>query len=322
MKTERLLAITLLLLENKQMTAPQLAERFEVSVRTIYRDIDSLCQAGIPITTLTGSKGGIQILENYKIDNRFFSTPDLISLLVSLNSLNKHMNFRQTQFTIEKLKSLIPENYEKEIETKTKQLVIDLSPWTKKSVTSPFISLLQKGIENQQQMTFEYENRRGDFSFRTIEPSRLILKEISWYVQAYCCDKKDFRIFKLSRMKDLQLQKETFPFRQIPEASIGSAGVEENDFITIQLEADYSVLDQIKTRFDVLSFEKIENSSRFHIEMPFIPDEFGYHLLLGFGPNCKCLAPQFVQDELVKRIERMLALYPRPQTVQSKKQED
>ncbi|MGC6768642.1 helix-turn-helix transcriptional regulator [Enterococcus sp. LJL128] len=310
MKNERLLAITMLLLEQKQISAPKLAERFEVSVRTIYRDVDSLGQAGIPITTIPGSKGGIRIMENYKIDQRFFTSSELVSLMISLASLNNHINMKQTQYTLEKLKSLIPQKMEEEIALKTDQLIIDLTPWIRGELSRNTIEAIQLCLDKNQILSIAYENRSGQYSTRKLEPYRLILKEASWYTQAYCLEKQDFRIFKLSRMKNVIVTEDTFVPRAAPPAALGKNTIKEADFTTIFLEVDYSVKDQLLERFPDLIFNKKKNSDYFDVTFPyFIPDDFGYHLLLGFGNRCICHGPAFVREELAQRVRQMLTQY-------------
>lgn len=310
MKSERLLAITMMLLEQEQISAPKLAELFEVSVRTIYRDIDSLSQAGIPVVAFPGSKGGIRIMENYKIDQRFFTTSDLISLLTSLNSMQKHTNSKQTSYTIEKLKSLVPKKMAQEVALKTDQLIIDLSPWIQNGQAGASIDLIQQALDDQHSLSIEYENRAGHYSTRTIEPYRLILKESSWYIQAFCLDKQEFRIFKLSRMKNIQKSTEFSEQRTPPPVSFGRDTSGKVAFVTLTLEVDYSVKDQLAERFNDLEFIPQKHSDRYLVVFPyFIPDEFGYHLLLGFGTRCKCLAPEDIREELIRRLEEMLTFY-------------
>lgn len=307
MKTERLHAITMLLIEKKQISAPDLAKLFEVSVRTIYRDIESLSQAGVPVTALPGSKGGIRIMDNYKIDQNFFTSGDLVSILIGLNSIPSEQISKQIGFTIEKLRTLIPNESQKEIVDKTSQVIVDVSPWTNLDKTTPFFSQIQGAINTHQLILIEYENRKGQRTTRMIEPYRLIMKEVSWYLQAYCREKKEFRIFKLNRMKNLQILQQTFETRDVPEPNLRNMG--NHEFITINLEVDFFVKDQLTERFGQLEFVPIEHSDRFSVQFPFIPDEFGYHLLLGFGTRCKCISPDFVKTELRQRIQQMLEMY-------------
>ncbi|MBL1230748.1 YafY family transcriptional regulator [Enterococcus sp. BWB1-3] len=310
MKSERLLAITMLLLEQEQITAPKLAEIFEVSVRTIYRDIDSLSQAGIPVAALPGSNGGIRIMENYKFDQHFFTTSDLVSLLNGLNNLNKHLNLKHSPYTIEKLKSLIPKAVKNEIEMKSDQLVIDVTPWIRSELSAASIEIIQQALEKDQILSIDYENRSGNHSSRLIEPYRLILKESSWYVQAYCLQKEEFRIFKLSRIKKISIVDKIFKKRTPPPAALGKRVINEKKFVPLLLEVDYSIKDKLAERFNDLQFVSQKDSDRFLVEFPyFMTDDYGYHMLLGFGTKCKCLKPEFVQKELVSRMKEMLAFY-------------
>lgn len=310
MKSERLLAITMLLLEQRQISAPKLAEIFEVSVRTIYRDIESLSQAGIPVTAFPGSNGGIRIMENYKFDQHFFTTSDLVSLLIGLNSLNQHLNLNHSPYTIEKLKSLIPKTVENEIAIKADQLVIDMTPWIRGELTTASLEVIQQALDNDKLLTIEYENRSGNQSNRLIEPYRLILKEASWYVQAYCLQKEAFRIFKLSRVRNLAIVDRTFDKRTPPPLALGKRVINEGEFIPLLLEVDYSIKDKLTERFNGLEFIPQNASDRFIVEFPyFMTDDYSYQMLLGFGTKCRCLKPAFVQEELIKRMKEMLAFY-------------
>ena len=310
MKSERLLAITMLLLEQEQISAPKLAETFEVSVRTIYRDIDSLSQAGIPVTALPGSKGGIRIMDNYKIDQRFFTNADLVALLIGLSSFTQQLSPKSAPYTLEKLKSLMPKSAAKEITIKADQLVIDLSPWISGELATHTIELFHEAMDQSLLLSFNYENRKGQSTTRVVEPYRLILKESSWYTQAFCLQKESFRLFKLSRMKDVQLTHTPFEKRTAPPVSLGDQVISPKPFVPLSLEVDYSIKDTLAERFNDLEFVPIDASDRYLVDFPyFMADDYGYRMLLGFGTRCKCLAPEYVRKELLKRSQQISAMY-------------
>lgn len=208
MKIERLIGILSILLQKEKITAPELAEKYEVSRRTINRDIEALCKAGIPIVTVQGQHGGISIMEGYKIDNTLLTSADMQTILAGLQSLDSVSGTNQVAQLMEKLSvgasSLIPGS---------QNILIDLSSWYKDSL-APKIDCIRKAMDNYYELSFHYYAPKGE-SQRIIEPYYLIFRWSSWYVWGYCREKKDYRLFKLNRMQGLQLG-ESFPPRSVP----------------------------------------------------------------------------------------------------------
>ena len=187
MKTERLIGILSILLQQEKVTAPQLAREFEVSRRTIQRDIESLCRAGIPIFTAQGAGGGISIMEGYRVDRTVLTAPEMQAILAGLRSLTQLM---------EKLSAgsgvLLPGSA---------QMLIDLSSWYKESL-APKIEEIQSAIRQHRTIRFAYFSPKGE-SVRTVEPYYLLFRWSAWYVWGWCHTRQDFRLFKLNRMTDL-----------------------------------------------------------------------------------------------------------------------
>lgn len=299
----------MILLTHKQVSATNLAKMLEVSVRTIYRDIDSLAQSGIPVTTKTGSKGGISIMENYKIDKHFFTNSDITSLLIALEILAETIAPISLQHTFEKIKTLIPSHISEEIEFKSNQIAIDLMPWTSNKKTQPALEIIKLALDQSQLLTFHYEDNKGQQTQRIVEPYRLVLKEISWYLQAYCQNKKDFRTFKLSRIEQIQLLAETFKPRMFRPKPLGGDPWTEKEFIDIQLSIHRTLKDQLIDKFGTITILSQKNLEYLVIRLKFMADDFGYNFLLGLGDKCECLAPDFVRIELKKRLKKLLAVY-------------
>jgi predicted DNA-binding transcriptional regulator YafY len=299
----------MILLDKKQISATKLAEMLEVSVRTIYRDVISLSEAGVPISTMPGVNGGIQIMDNYKIDKQFFTAADITSLLIALESLATNVSPIQLNQILEKVKTLVPAHYLEEIELKTNQIAIDLTPWTSNTTVQPFLELIKIGLDRSKLLAFHYENNQGVLSQRKVEPYRLVLKEISWYLQAYCTEKQDFRTFKLSRITDLTLLDEAFTPRSFTPSPLGSTPWVQGDFTKIRLKLKRRLKDQLIDKFGKLTFIEHSDPAFLLVELSFMEDEYGYNLLLGFGNNCECLAPAHVRKELSRRIMELAALY-------------
>ena len=193
MKMERLIGILSILLQRDKVTAPELAEQFEVSRRTIQRDIESLCQAGIPIATAQGTGGGISILEGYRVDRTVLTTPEMQAILAGLQSLDSVSGTRRYAQLMEKLSAGST--------GRDSHILIDLSSWYKTSL-SPKIEAIHSAIRQHQTIRFTYFSPK-ETAVRTIEPYDLVFQWSSWYVWGWCQTRQNFRLFKLNRMTDL-----------------------------------------------------------------------------------------------------------------------
>ena len=193
MKMERLIGILSILLQRDKITAPELAEQFEVSRRTIQRDIESLCQAGIPIATAQGTGGGISILEGYRVDRTVLTTPEMQAILAGLQSLDSVSGTRRYAQLMEKLSAGST--------GRDSHILIDLSSWYKTSL-SPKIEAIHSAIRQHITIRFTYFSPK-ETAVRTIEPYDLVFQWSSWYVWGWCQTRQDFRLFKLNRMTDL-----------------------------------------------------------------------------------------------------------------------
>ncbi len=214
MKVERMIGILSILLQQDKVTAPYLAEMFEVSRRTINRDIEALCMAGIPIATVPGQNGGISIMEGYRIDRTLLSTSDMQAILAGLRSLDSVSGTNRYVQLMEKLSAGASG-----LLTGDAHICVNLSSWYKDTLT-PKIEQLHHAIDTSRQISFTYYAPKGESS-RTIEPCRLIFQWAGWYVWGWCVMRQDFRLFKLNRMTNLQLgepfEKRTAP---LPELSV------------------------------------------------------------------------------------------------------
>ena len=196
MKTERLIGILSILLQKERVTAPELAAQFEVSRRTIQRDIESLCRAGIPIFTAQGAGGGISIMEGYRVDRTVLTAPEMQAILAGLRSLDSVSGTRRYAQLMEKLSAgtggLVPGGA---------HMLIDLSSWYRTSLP-PKIELIQGAMEQHRTIRFAYFSPREE-AVRVVEPYYLVFHWSSWYVWGWCRTRGDFRLFKLNRMTQL-----------------------------------------------------------------------------------------------------------------------
>ena len=209
MKTDRLIGILSILLQEEKVTAPVLAEKFEVSRRTINRDIENLCRAGIPIKTEQGTGGGISIMDGYRMDRTILTSRDMQMILAGLRSLDSISGSRYSSQLMEKLQS-----GSSAFISGRDSMLIDLSSWYKASL-APKIEVIQSAIENRYQLEFRYYAPSGE-SLRAIEPYYLVFKWSSWYVWGWCTAREDFRLFKLNRMDKVTESNHRFDCRSVP----------------------------------------------------------------------------------------------------------
>lgn len=193
MKIDRLIGILSILLHEEKATAPELAKRFEVSRRTINRDIEDLCLAGIPIITTQGTGGGISIMDGYRMDRTLLTSKDMQMILAGLRSLDSVSGSSYYRQLMEKIQA-----GSSEFISGRDSVLIDLSSWYRESL-APKMELIQDAIALNKTLRFRYYSPAGDTD-REIEPYYLVFKWSSWYVYGFCRLRKDFRLFKLNRM--------------------------------------------------------------------------------------------------------------------------
>lgn len=215
MKIDRLIGILSILLQEEKVTAPQLAERFEVSRRTINRDVEDLCRAGIPIYTAQGAGGGIGIVEGYRMDRTLLTSRDMQMILAGLRSLDSVSGSHYYGQLMEKIKT-----GSSGIVMGRDSVLIDLSSWNKASL-APKIEMIQTAIEERRLLSFRYYAPNGESS-REIEPYYLIFKWTSWYIWGWCRERDDFRLFKLNRMDELQLLDGQYVVRKVSVPDLSS----------------------------------------------------------------------------------------------------
>ena len=215
MKIDRLIGILSILLQKEVITAPELAEHFEVSRRTIGRDVEALSKAGIPIRTMQGTGGGISIMNGYRMDRTLLTSRDMQMILAGLRSLDSVSGSRYYGQLMEKIQA-----GSSELISGRDSILIDLSSWYRTSL-APKIAAIQDAIENRHILEFDYYAPSGE-SNRSIEPYYVVFKWNNWYVYGWCRDRKDYRMFKLNRMDRVRETEQEFICRNAPVPDLAS----------------------------------------------------------------------------------------------------
>lgn len=308
MKISRLVSIIIILLQRKKIRASELAEMFEVNIRTIYRDIETISQAGIPIVTHPGPNGGISVMDEYKIESKLFTLSDITELLIGLNSIHSIFSSEELLSTIAKIKGLLPKDDIKDVEEKINRIKIDHTPWFDAERTKINLEKIKVAISENKPIYFKYFNRLGEKSERTIEPYRLVLKNSNWYVQGYCTMREDYRIFEISNMSSLYIKKETFSPRDFDYNSEDIYFRTNREVITLKLLVDETLIDRMIKycgKDNVIPY----SDDKYICYFPFVEDNYFYNMLIQFGDKCECLEPEHIRINLIKKIENILSIY-------------
>lgn len=202
MQESRLFKIVYHLLNKGRATAPELAEKFEVSVRTIYRDMDVLNGAGIPIYTEAGRNGGIYLMNDFVLDRAVLSEEEKQEILTALQSINSTRN-RNNHQTLQKLSAIFNISSENWLE-------VDFSRWGNKGTDNEKFELLKSAVIYQKCVKITYANSCGTINERIVQPLKMSYKSMAWYLKAYCTKEQDYRIFKLTRIIDLEVLTDGF----------------------------------------------------------------------------------------------------------------
>ena len=301
MKIDRLIGIISILLQKEKVTAPYLAEKFEVSRRTINRDVENLCKAGIPIVTEQGKNGGISIAEGYKVDKTLFTSGEIQAILSGLKSLDSVSGSNRYQLLMDKL-SCGSNDYV----GASGPVVINLSSWYQSSLPPKF-ELIKDAIERKKKIEFHYYGPGGD-NTRILEPCLLIFEWSSWYVWGYCLLRDDFRMFKLNRMDQIRCTNEDCEKREIPLYHMDPRKVQWTNGVEVTAEFDKSMKWRLIEEFGINSFS--ENADgRLLMNIGWSDQESLFGWLLGFRDYVRIIEPVKYQKDFLNLLERIKNLY-------------
>lgn len=297
MKDNRLFRILYYILEKGKVRANQLADRFEVSVRTIYRDIDSLSSAGIPIYTTQGKGGGIEIAKDYVLSKSLLSENEKKQIMLALqvldNTTKQYENDLLTKLSaLFKIKS-------------TNWIEVDFNNWQNNQMYEKTFNDIKSSILNKYTISFSYFNSNEKETSRSVKPVRLLSKNQDWYLYALCLLRNDFRYFKLSRIKNLEIHTEKFEdnFDDI----ILKKEMSHNNTIHIKVKFEHKVAFRV---YDEINNEIIEDAKgNLYTEME-IPNDYNlYSYILSFGDGAEVLEPKEIRMQIKKMISKMAEKY-------------
>ena len=280
------------MLEKGRTTAPELAEKFEVSVRTIYRDVDALSEAGIPIYTETGRNGGIHLLDDFVLNKALLSEKEKQEILSSLQSLSA-VGVSYDANMVTKLSALFHTNSEDWFEA-------DFSRWGGKSADNDKFESVKTAVIYHKSMQIVYEGSCHGGSKRTILPLKLMYKAKEWYVKAYCMQKQDFRIFKLTRIVEWKVLDEEFEPISFPEYDVESGQAGNTIVLKFSKDVAYRVYDE----FDKSQVKRLESGELLvSAQMP--EDDWLVGYLLSFGTQVDIIEPSYLRETLAQKAKEI-----------------
>ena len=305
MKIDRVLSIVMLLISKKQVQAKELAELHEVSVRTIYRDIETINQAGIPVVTTQGAGGGISLVDDYRLEKKLFTDDDIELILTALESMTSAYTFKESEHVLKKIKSLISSHTDEN--DKQHHVFIDLSSWGKDSQAEKKLQLIHTAASAHQYIQFIYRNAKGETLLRKVEPYTLVLKGRHWYLYAFCCVKKAFRLFKLTRMIDLMTISGYFKPKKIKneEKPWNNSWYEEPSVTNLTLRLTEASVGKVKEWVD--ENEWIVCSDGTYLATLSVPqDDWLNSFLFYLGPDVDILSPKHIKEAFDLQLKQFL----------------
>ncbi len=292
MSESRLFKILYYLLDKGTVTAPELAKKFEVSVRTIYRDIDMLSGAGIPVYTTTGHGGGIHLFDNFVLKKSLLSEQEMQDILIGVQSLSA-VQYPDTDGVMSKLKATFQIAESDWIE-------IDFSRWGSiVEKEKQYFETLKRSILGRQEIQFLYYNSLGEVSQRRCQPLKMVYKDKAWYLYAYCLKRNDYRLFRISRIKELLVTDQYFKSHSEMKESVFSLMEEMGKPITIELsfpkEVSYRVYDTFED--DVIKW----NGQEIRVNVTLPETEWLYSFIMSFGNQISILYPISLKEKIIER---------------------
>lgn len=297
MRESRLFRIVYYLLQNGKATAPELAQKFEVSIRTIYRDIDSISSAGIPIYATQGKGGGISILNDYTLDKSLFSEQEQEQMLTALQGMVAATEENSNEL-LTKLSGLFQIN-------STNWIEVDFSDWAHRTPQQDTFNIIKEAIFQKRVISFCYFSGKGNKEKRNVRPIRLVFKSKSWYLYSFCLLRNDYRFFKLTRIKELEMLSETFTQDFTPTKIEKQIQVENT--VAVKLKFDRQAAFRVYDEFTDNITEDSQGNLYVQIDLP--DNEVLYSYVMSFSDSVEVIEPQSIREQMKKRLQKMQEKY-------------
>jgi len=290
MQTSRLFEIIYILLHKKSVTARELAAQFDVSTRTIYRDVDILSLAGIPVYTERGKGGGISLLPNFVLSKSILSEREQHEILSALQGLS-HLQVGDAGQVLQKLSAIFNK-------TAANWLEVDFTEWGFRD--GHIFNGFKVAILEHKVAEFDYYSTYAEKTRRRVEPIQLWFKARAWYLKAFCYLRQDVRLFRLSRVRDLVITSEVFAERNLlapPQnkpTHDPSQARKQKPNVTLRLEIAPEMTYRVFDEFDWDRAQRQPDGS-YIVTETWPEDDWLYSKILSFGPYAEVLEPEHLK---------------------------
>lgn len=294
----RLFELTYILLNKKKTTAAELSEHFGVSQRTIYRDLDTLDLAGIPIYTEKGKGGGIGLLPEFVLNKSMLSDKEQKEILSALHAFSG-VKATETDQVLKKLSTFFNK-------TTDNWLKVDFANWN--NTDNNLFNDIKTAIFDKRIIKFDYYNSCQEKSSRRIEPYQLWFKSKAWYLLGYCLKKQDTRIFKLSRIKNLKITDKYFQLRDTSLIHKEPDSEKYKKITHFKLKISQEMTYRVYDDFDEKMIKKRKDGS-FIVELNCPEDDWVFGFLLSFGEYIEVLEPAHARKIIMDKAKKIFKKY-------------
>jgi len=308
-KLDRLLSILVILLRKERVQAKELAEKFGVSVRTILRDIEAINLAGIPVVTYQGAHGGIGIAEGYRLDRSVLTSDDMAAIISALKGMAGTIPDSRHDILVEKFRNSLSSAQADILDSKINRLIIDLSPWGNHELLKERVTAIRNAIEEYREISLIYTDANGTQTQRTVEPYSLLLKGQKWYLYAWCLLREDFRLFKLSRIRGMEVLTTVFHPREMAlEQQLWEDKWPGPDNL-VEVELLFEVeMANLLDEWPVAAVA-IQDDGRLLVKSVLPEDNRLYGFLLSFGTGVEVISPPHLRNILAGIAEEIYKKY-------------
>lgn len=304
MKYQIMIKILMLLLSRRKVCAREIAERYEISVRSVYRYIEELCVAGIPIDVARGRYGGLTIADTYRLPVGYFTKDEYTAAVNALTAMNSQVSDEAVLTALEKLQRQIKS--ERADTSVSGGIIVDGGTWGDTKKFSDKMAVCERAVNESLCLDIDYISRSGEHSRRIIDPHVLIFKQNVWYVYAFCHTKQSFRTFKIGRIKSARFTGKTFEKREISREEIPlNFGYRSEELIELVLEIDKEKLPDAE---EWIGIDNIEPRGKKFVAEVSVPDDDGLvSKILGFGGGVKVVSPATLREKVIAAANNIIA---------------
>lgn len=300
-KIERLIAIVMILLQKDIVSTTEFSKLFNVSKRTILRDMETLSMSNIPIYSISGVHGGYGIMNEYKLDKRLLSNKDLENILAALSGLEQIFISEEVDITVKKIEAMVRSTSHKNT------IQLSYYNWNGRSDVLQTLKICQEAIMQSKLVAFDYIDKNGKVTNRTVEPYQLHFNEMSWYLNGFCLERMEFRTFKLSRTDNLEMSLKTF-VPQKYSVNQENKKSDQPELVTIKALISPAIKDHFIERYGRNSI--VPYNSEFLLATFYVPKiTIGFQFLAGFGTNLKIIEPQCYIEDFQKFLNKLIENY-------------